>query len=104
MAEMPTNSNVAGGVSAVHMKLELELSRLLAITTDLDTLLQQIAESTVRLLHCERASIWLHDPAAGQLWSKVALGSAEVRVPAVARIVGTAFSKNQVLHVPRPYE
>ena len=49
MAEVPTNSDVVGGVSAAHMKLVLELSRLLAITTDLDALLQQIAESTVRL-------------------------------------------------------
>jgi len=106
MASMPTDDAEQGGsgVSSAHMKLVLELSRLLAVTTDLDALLQQIAEATVNLLHCERASIWLHDPAAGQLWTKVALGSGEIRVAADAGIVGSAFSKNQVLHVPRPYE
>src|ERR1700722_8356078 len=97
MSEIGANSGVDGGagVSAAHMKLVLDLSRLLAITTDLDALLKQIAESAVSLLHCERASIWLHDPVTGQLWTKVALGSSEIRVAADAGIVGTAFTKSQ---------
>ncbi len=106
MAETGANSSAdeGAGVSAAHMKLVLDLSRLLAITTDLDALLKQIAESAVSMLHCERASIWLHDPVTGQLWTKVALGSSEIRVAADAGIVGTAFSTNQVLHVPHPYD
>src|ERR1700677_326519 len=107
MAQLPPSSTTdepGAAVSAGHMKLVLDLSRLLAITTDLDALLQRIAESATNLLHCERASIWLHDPITGQLWTKVALGSSEIRIAAGAGIVGTAFSKSQVLHVRRPYE
>ncbi len=107
MAETAPDSNLdepGAAVSAAHMKLVLDLSRLLAITTDLDVLLQRIAESAVSLLHCERASIWLHDPATGQLWTKVALGSSEIRIAADAGIVGTAFTKSQVLHIDKPYD
>jgi phosphoserine phosphatase RsbU/P len=91
-------------VSAAQMQLVLGVSRMLAVTTDLDALLLKIAEATCALLHCERASIWIHDSAAEQLWTKVALGSGELRVPADAGIVGSAFTANQVLHVPDPYK
>ena len=85
------------------MQLVLGVSRMLAVTTDLDALLLKIAEASCSLLHCERASIWIHDPTADQLWTKVALGSGEIRVPSTAGIVGAAFTSNQVLHVPKPY-
>jgi serine phosphatase RsbU (regulator of sigma subunit) len=54
-------------------------------------------------LRCERASIWLHDDEAQQLWTKVALGTGEIRVPDTAGIVGATFSSNDVQHVPDPY-
>jgi len=82
----------------------LDLSRMLAVPTDLDTLLCKIAEYCTQLLNCERASIFLHDPATQQLWTKVALGSNEIRVPCTAGIVGAAFSGNCMVHVAKPYE
>src|SRR5437763_9635781 len=94
----------AAAVSASQMQLVLNVSRMLAVTTDLDALLLRIAESTCELMQCERASIWLHDPDAKQLWTKVALGSGEIRVPDSAGIVGATFAANGVLHVPQPYE
>jgi phosphoserine phosphatase len=56
------------------------------------------------MFDCERASIFLHDSAHKQLWTKVALQSAEIRVPENAGIVGCAFTENRVVHVPKPYE
>jgi sigma-B regulation protein RsbU (phosphoserine phosphatase) len=86
------------------MQLVLGVSRMLAVTTDLDALLMKIAEASCGLLHCERSSIWIHDPESEQLWTKIALGSGEIRVAAGAGIVGSAFTSNQVLHVPDPYQ
>src|SRR5258708_30275448 len=106
MAEIvPTScaDGQAAAVSAAQMQLVLGVSGMLAVTTDLDALLLKIAEASCSLLHCERASIWIHDAAGQQLWTKVALGSGEIRVPCTAGIVGTAFTSNQVLHVPDPY-
>ena len=86
------------------MRLVLDVSRMLAMTTDLDPLLHRIAEATCAILGCERASIFLHDPRTRQLWTKVALMSTEIRLPESAGIVGAAFLANNVLDVPKPYE
>lgn len=108
MPETPDPSSCAdtraAAVSASQMQLVLDVSRMLAVTTDLDALLLRIAESTCKLLRCERASIWLHDAETQQLWTKVALGSGEIRVPDSAGIVGATLSSNAVQHVSNPYE
>jgi len=82
----------------------LEIARLLAVTADLDRLLTAIAESATQLLDAERASIYLHDPPSRQLWTRVALGAREIRVPDTAGIVGHVFQTNRLLRVARPYE
>ena len=65
-------------ISPAQLQLVLEVTRSLVVTTDLDTLLKYIAEATCELLQCERASIFLHDPARNQLWTKVALQTSEI--------------------------
>jgi phosphoserine phosphatase len=82
----------------------LDVSRLLAVPTDLDPLLCRIAEISCQLLNCERASIFLHDIVTGELWTKVAILSNEIRVPSSLGIVGHAFTQNCVVHVPEPYK
>lgn len=86
-----------------QMRMVLDVSRLLAVPTELDSLLVQIAEICTAMLSCERASIFLYDSARQQLWTKVALGSAEIRVPSTAGIVGHAFTHNEQIHVSDPY-
>jgi phosphoserine phosphatase len=93
-----------GSISPEQLKQLLDVSRMLAVTSDLDELLHRIATSATQMLGCERASIFLHDAPRDQLWTKVALHSQEIRVPSGAGIVGHVFKSNQVLHVPRPYE
>lgn len=94
----------SSAISAEQMKLVLDVARLLAVTPDLDTLLTRIAESATSLLCAERASIFLYDPKANELWTKVALGTKEIRLPSNAGIVGHVFQTNELLEVPRPYE
>ncbi len=91
-------------ISAGQMRLVLDVSRMLAVTSDLDVLLNRIAESVTALLDCDRASIFLHDPKADELWTKVALQSQPIRINSTAGIVGAAFRSNQVLIVPEPYK
>jgi phosphoserine phosphatase len=91
-------------ISAQHFRQILEVSRMLAVTTELDALLLRIVEAATALLDCERASIFLHDPKTDQLCTRVALHSAVIRVPANAGIVGHVFKTNSVLNVHRPYE
>lgn len=90
-------------VTDEQMRLVLNVSRMLAVPTDLDRLLCQIAEISCDLLSCERASIFLHDRSTGELWTKVALKSDEIRVPCHVGVVGYTFNNNEVVHVPDAY-
>lgn len=86
------------------MRLVLDVASALALTSDLDLLLHRIADAATKLAGAERASIFLHDPQTNQLWTKVALGASEIRVPATAGIVGHVFQSNQTLLVPEAYD
>ena len=95
---------ISDSVAAEQMRMVLDVSRMLAVTTDLDPLLARIAKAATALLNADRASIFLHDPKTDELWTKVAIDSAEIRVPSHAGIVGCCFKNNEIVHVPRPYE
>ncbi|HZZ41975.1 MAG TPA: GAF domain-containing SpoIIE family protein phosphatase [Tepidisphaeraceae bacterium] len=90
-------------VSPEQMKQVLDVSRMLAVTTDLNPLLLRIAEACTSLLGCDRASIFVHDKKSDELWTKIALHTEEIRIPAAKGIAGTAFTQNQILHVSDPY-
>ena len=90
-------------ISAEQMRHVLDVSRLLVVTADLDMLLRRIAEAATSLLCAERASIFLHDDVRKQLWTKIALGAGEIRVPDSAGIVGHVFHANQLLNIPDAY-
>lgn len=100
---MPAAPTPGPALSAGQLGLVLDVSRMLAVTADLDLLLRRIAEAVTALLDCDRASIFLHDAAKDELWTKVALGREEIRMPSGAGIVGHVFHANQPIHVPRPY-
>lgn len=95
--------DAGAGISNAQLTHLLEVARMLTVTTDLDALLQRIAEATCGMLDCERSSIFLHDAEKKQLWTKIALGAKEIRVPETAGIVGAAFAANHLIHVPDPY-
>src|SRR5258707_15771970 len=90
-------------ISADQMRLVLDVSRLLVVTADLDLLLRRIAEAATSLLGAERASIFLHDPARHQLWTKVALGAGEIRVPDSAGVGGNVLKTNPPLNIHGAY-
>ena len=91
-------------LSAGQLGLVLDVSRMLAVTADLDLLLRRIAEAVTALLNCDRASIFLYDAAKDELWTTVALGREAIRIPSRSGIVGHVFHSNRPLHVPRPYD
>ena len=100
----PAATRLEGGITAQQMSLVLDVSRMLSVTADLDLLLHAIAQAVTALLDCERASIFLHDDKHHEMWTKVALGSPEIRIPDGAGIVGHVFGTCQPVHVPKPYD
>jgi sigma-B regulation protein RsbU (phosphoserine phosphatase) len=98
-----SGASLAPAISDSQMRMVLDVSRLLAVTTDIDELLCRIAQAATVLLGCERASIFLHDPRTNELWTKVALKSGEIRIPAHTGIAGHCFSTAEIICVHNPY-
>lgn len=85
------------------MRELLDVSRELAVTIDLEHLLPLICQAATKIVGADRASLFLYDAEANQLWTKVAMGSPEIRVPANAGIVGQVFGSRQMLLIPDAY-
>ncbi len=94
----------AVGLSTAQMKEVLEISRLLAITADLESLLEKLALATCRLLDCEGSSIWLYDEQSDELYTTVVIKSGHIRLPAKSGIVGAAFRSNSIVNVASAYD
>jgi phosphoserine phosphatase len=87
MSDAPTTpSAIKPAVSGEQLRLVLDVSRTLAVTSDLDILLTRIARATTELLGCERASVFLHDARRNELWTTV-----------------IAFTSNQTIHCADAY-
>jgi len=81
----------------------LQISRDMAATSALDDLLGVIVARSMELLDCERATLFLYDPAADELFSKIAHDAEEIRFPASAGIAGTVAKSKQILNIPDAY-
>ena len=67
---------------------------------DLSSLLDLIAQEAARILQADRASIFLLDESKGELWSKVALGTAEtLRLDARLGVAGAVVSTGNTINV-----
>ena len=71
---------------------------------DLGALLDLIAREAIKLLDCDRASIFLLDRERNELWSKVALGNDEIlRFDASSGIAGAAVTSGAIVNVLDAY-
>ena len=85
------------------LRVLLEVSRQLGASTELLPLLQAVERATLRVLDCERVSIFLYEPYADELYSKVATGVTEIRFSAKTGIAGEAVRTNSIINVPDAY-
>src|SRR5262249_48524577 len=72
---------------------------------DLSNVLFRVVAEATDMLDAERATIFLHDPATGTLFSRVVAGSeiSEIRFPSHLGIAGTTFSSGQSINIPYAY-
>ncbi|HXG50365.1 MAG TPA: sigma-54-dependent Fis family transcriptional regulator [candidate division Zixibacteria bacterium] len=66
---------------------------------DLGALLELIANEATKLLEADRASLFLLDREKNQLWSRIALGSDEIRFDARLGVAGSVVSSGAVVNV-----
>ena len=82
----------------------LAICRRMNSERDLGSLLDLIAHEATHLLDCDRASIFLLDRERNELWSQVALGSAEIlRFDAAEGIAGHAVATGETVNVQDAY-
>jgi putative nucleotidyltransferase with HDIG domain len=86
-----------------RLEVILDVTRRLMSVTDLTSLLQLMAEATRELLASDRATIFIVDPDRGELWSRIALGTSEIRIPIGTGIAGTVVQTGEVINIPDAY-
>lgn len=88
----------------IQLEQLIEISRLLTVSLQVDTVLQIAVKKAIDLLECESGSLLLPDPLTGEMVFRVALGPAGAslanrRLPPGAGIAGTVFSSGTPLIV-----
>jgi phosphoserine phosphatase RsbU/P len=81
----------------------LEVSCQLGANSELGPLLQIIEQATLRVLNCERTTIFLYDKRTDELYSRVATGQEVIRFSASRGIAGEAFRSEKAINVPDAY-
>lgn len=90
-------------LSARDLEPILGLASKLAAPFDLETMLAEVVDAGMRVLHADRGSVWLYDRNMDELVLRVANEIKEVRVPAGTGIVGTCARTRQIINVPDCY-
>ena len=81
----------------------LETSKTLAAELSLDHLFSNVVEKTRTLLNADRATLWIIDPVNNELFSKIAKGTSEIRIPRGKGIAGICAESGEVINIKDAY-
>lgn len=86
-----------------RIQVLLEVASQLASELETTSLITQIMTKARDLLDADRCTLFLLDAEKGELWSKVAEGSKEIRVPATKGIAGHVATTGELLNIKDAY-
>ncbi|MBL8346651.1 MAG: SpoIIE family protein phosphatase [Rubrivivax sp.] len=98
-----TATRHASRLSITDMDAILGVTRALAAPFDLRAMLEEVTRAACLVLRAERASVWLHDPHARQLYVAVARDVEQVRVDMGVGLVGACARDRAPINVPDCY-
>lgn len=83
----------------------LKIGQTVAAETNIETLLEVIAEETKAAIQADRCSVFLYDKEKDELWSKVALGmdKQEIRFPADKGLAGHVVKTGETINIKNAY-
>lgn len=81
----------------------IDISRQLGATIELDPLLKSIEQAAIRLLECERVSVFIYDRGRHELYSRLATGVEAIRFSADRGIAGETARNGGVINVADAY-
>lgn len=70
---------------------------------NLDRILMHMADMGREMVVADRCTVWLVDPQRNELWTRVAHGVSELRVPMGAGLVGHAVAHNKAIFIDDAY-
>src|SRR3954465_16065793 len=97
----PTAHSDAKKLADLHALLEVSCQ--LGANSELGPLLQTIEQATLRVLDCERTTIFLYDRQSDELYSRVSTGEDGIRFSASRGIAGEVFRTQGIINVADAY-
>jgi HD-GYP domain-containing protein (c-di-GMP phosphodiesterase class II) len=81
----------------------LDVAKALASVHELDPLLEMILAEAAKVVEADRCSLFLLDRERGELWSKIAQGTSEIRFPLGKGIAGAVAASGEPIVIPDAY-
>jgi serine phosphatase RsbU (regulator of sigma subunit) len=101
---MPGQAGQGDADLLADLQTVLAVSRALGAERDLDRLLALIVASATELVDAERTSLFVVDRERDELWTRVAEGSGEIRLPLGRGIAGAVAVDGSVVNIPSAYD
>ena len=92
---------------SAQLEALLKLQQDLALEANIDRVLGRIVATALRMLDCERATLYVLDPGKNELWSRVLTESElkEIRLPLDGRSLAAEVARaGRLLRIDAPYE
>lgn len=86
------------------LSMLMDISRSIMAEIDLDSLLQLIMQKVTIVMNADRSSLFLVDDTKQQLWTRVAQGAPEIRVPLGHGIAGHVGQTGETANIPDAYQ
>ncbi len=96
--------DVANATLLKDLQTIMAVSRAMGSERDLDRLLDLILRAVTDLVGADRASLFFVDADRQQLWTRIAQGAKEIRLPIGSGIAGAVASTGQPINIPSAYE
>lgn len=81
----------------------LDVAKALTEERDLDRLLHLVVSEATKIVGAERSSMFIYDRDRNELWSQVAEGTGEIRIPADAGLAGSVVQTGLPINIPDAY-
>lgn len=85
------------------LQVILDYAAKIANERNLDNVLALMADMGKEIVVADRCTVWLLDSLKGQLWTKVAHGVSELRIPAGAGLAGHSIATGQPIFIDDAY-
>ena len=88
---------------ARNLSVLMDAARSIMAEMDLDSLLVLIMDAVTGVMRADRSTLFLIDEEAGELWSRVAQGADDIRIPLGAGISGHVAATGETVNIPDAY-